>query len=229
MAINTATKMQAPIKSAADHFVECMNNATHNTYPYDNWLLEDVLPESVIDAVLDLPFAPPEIGAFGGSRESNNSTRVYFNPENQDKYPVCREVVEAFADPAVIATLERVTGANLSKTLLRIEHCQDTDGFWLAPHPDISVKRFSMLLYLSDDANLADAGTDMYHMPPEFKWAGRAPYGKNKGMIFIPAANTMHGYTPRTINGIRKSLMINYVTQDWRNTHELTSMQTVAD
>ena len=229
MAINAATKLQERAVSSVDHLVDCMNRVTHGTHPYDHWLLDDVLPESVIDDVLDLPFTPPQIGVFGGSRESNNATRVYFNEANQEKYSVCREVVDTFRAPAVIETLQRVTGANLSKTLLRIEHCQDANGFWLEPHPDISVKRFSMLLYLSDDPRLEDAGTDMYGPAPEFKWEGRAEYGKNKGMIFVPAANTMHGYSRRPINGIRKSLMINYVTQDWRNVHELTSLQTVAD
>jgi hypothetical protein len=41
-------------------------------------------------------------------------------------------------------------------------------------------------------------------------------------MIFIPAENTWHGYTPRTIDGVRKSIIVNYVTKDWKDTYELS-------
>ena len=229
MGINAATKLQESGASASEHFVDCMNNSTHNTYPYDHWLLEDSLPEAMIDGILDLPFGLPEIEAFAGSRECNNATRVHFTPKEQAQFPVCRDVVDVFSDPSVISTIERVTQAKLSKSLLRVEYCQDTDGFWLAPHPDLSVKLFTMLIYLSDDPKIADAGTDLYDATPERNRVATAPYGRNKGMIFVPAADTMHGFTKRPINGVRTSIIINYVSPDWRSVHELASLQSVAD
>ena len=226
MATNTAHQVQPWPLSASEYLIDSMDRATHVKQPYDHWLLTDMLPESLVEDVLALPFAPPPIVAFGGSRESNNSTRVYFSRENQEKYPVCRQIVEVFTDPTVKATFQETTGADLSKGQLRIEYCQDVSGFWLAPHPDISVKLFTMMFYLSDDPNLADAGTDIYGPAPDFKPLGRAPYGENKAMIFIPSENTMLGYTRRPINGIRKSLMINYVSPEWRNVDELAAYPT---
>jgi len=51
---------------------------------------------------------------------------------------------------------------------------------------------------------------------------GRAPAGFNSGFIFVPSDKTWHGFEKRPINGVRKSLIINYVTQDWRSREELS-------
>jgi len=86
---------------------------------------------------------------------------------------------------------------------------------------DISVKLFTMLIYLSDDPNLFDAGTDIYDATPEHKLVATAPYEQNTGLIFIPGTNTWHGFSKRPIMGLRKSIIINYVTPEWRNKDEL--------
>ena len=33
--------------------------------------------------------------------------------------------------------------------------------------------------------------------------------------------DTWHGFLPRQIDGVRRSLIVNYVTSEWRNRHEL--------
>ena len=203
------------------HVPHRLEEARHCRSPYDYWLLENVLPSEIIEAIADLPFDAPTDAVFDGRRESNNSTRVYFTPDNQDKFPVCRETVDMFSNPDVIDAMERMTCANFSKGLLRIEYCQDRDGFWLEPHLDISVKYFTMLVYLSGESELYDAGTDIYDATPEHNRVATAPYEKNKGLIFIPGKTSWHGFTKRPIKGIRKSLIINYVSPEWRSTEEL--------
>lgn len=175
-----------------------------------------------VTAIAELPFAPPGSAVFNGRRETNNATRVYFNPENQERFEVCRRVAAGFQDPRVRRAIEEATGADLSDGHLRIEYCQDTEGFWLEPHTDIFVKKFTMLVYLSDDPRLKDAGTDVHEGPPDFKYVCSAPYGKNLGVIFIPGPNTWHAVGKRPLNGaIRKAIIINYVTSDWRAKYEL--------
>lgn len=202
-------------------FPACLRNAKHVMWPFDHWLLKDPLPEGFCQAISSLPFAPPQDVVFDGKRETNNSTRVYFTPENQKKFVVCRRVVEGFQHPDVKRTIEEVTGTDLSEARLRIEYCQDTDGFWLEPHTDIPVKKFTMLVYLSDDPGLALAGTDIHEGPPDFNYVGSAPYGENLGVVFIPGKNTWHGVGHHPVTGVRKSIIINYVTPDWRDTWEL--------
>jgi hypothetical protein len=205
----------------AESFLPCLKNARHTTSPFDYWLLEHPLPEGYCDGIANLPFPPPEGAIFNGKRETNNTLRVYFTPENQAKFEVCRRVVEGFQDPSVRKAIEDATDTDLSDGHLKIEYCQDADGFWLEPHTDIFVKKFTMLVYLSNDPNLANAGTNILEGPPDFKYVGSAPYGKNKGFIFIPGENTWHAVGHHPIKGIRKSIIINYVTSDWRNKWEL--------
>ncbi len=207
--------------SIANEFLDCLAHARHATQPFDYWLLDGALPDEDIDAILDLPFAPPSIEGFSGRRETNNSSRTFFNAENQAKFPVVRRIANAFKDEHVIDTIERTTRADLTDTRLRIEYCQDAPGFWLEPHTDISVKKFTMLVYLSGDPALRLAGTDIHEGPPDHTYVTTAPYGRNLGVIFIPAKNTWHGVGHHPLTGLRRSLIINYVTAGWRDTFEL--------
>lgn len=206
---------------AADSFLACLERAQHVTKPFDYWLLEGALPAQDIEAIVNLPFAPPSATGYNGKRETNNSSRMFFNRENQEKFAVCRRVASAFADPDVRSAIEATTHADLSGTKLRIEYCQDAPGFWLEPHTDIAVKKFTMLVYLLDDPALRLAGTDIHEGPPDFKYVTSAPYGRNLGVIFIPGKNTWHGVGHHPLKGLRKSIIINYVTADWRDTFEL--------
>lgn len=213
-------QMTAPNR-VGSHFLECLARSEHKTWPFSYWLLDQALPGDIVDGIADLPFAPPSAPTFDGRREANNSTRVYFSPENQHRFPVCREVAAAFKHPSVLAAIERTTGADLAEGQLRIEYCQDIDGFWLEPHLDLGVKLYTMLVYLSGEPELRDAGTDIYDASPEHRLVGTAPYERNKGLIFIPGTDTWHGFTRRPINGVRKSIIINYVSRDWRSVAEL--------
>ena len=198
-----------------------LRRAQHQTRPFDHWLLDDVLPPDMIEELAALPFPAPEAPVFDGRRESNNATRAYFSPFNQTRYPICKALAQMFNDLGVIGALANTTGANLADGQLRIEYCQDADGFWLEPHCDIKVKRLTMLVYLSSEPQLADAGTDLYDASPEHKRVGSAPYGSNKGLIFIPGDNTWHGFSPRPIRALRKSIIINYVAPGWQSREEL--------
>ena len=43
----------------------------------------------------------------------------------------------------------------------------------------------------------------------------------NAAMVFVPSDNTYHGFEARQIDGVRKSLVINFVTNDWRAREQL--------
>ncbi len=206
----------------AEAFLACLARSKHVRSPYDYWLLDGALPDEDVTAITALPFLPPDGAIFDGKRETNNSVRVFFNRESQEKFEVCRQVVNGFQDARVRRAIEEKTGADLSDAHLRIEYCQDTEGFWLAPHTDIAVKKFTMLVYLSCDPRLKNAGTDVHEGPPDYTYVCSAPYGRNLGLIFIPGSNTWHAVGRRPLGGaIRKSIIINYVTSGWRDKFEL--------
>jgi hypothetical protein len=172
---------------AAETFLACLGRARHETKPFDYWLLKDALPEEDVDALLTLSAAPPEGIVLNGKRETNNALRFFFSRENQENFAVCRRVADGFKDPRVKTAIEETTGTDLSDAHLRIEYCQDPPGFWLEPHTDIFVKKFTMLVYLLDDPSLRLAGTDIHEGPPDFNYVTTAPYGRNLGVIFIPS------------------------------------------
>jgi hypothetical protein len=43
----------------------------------------------------------------------------------------------------------------------------------------------------------------------------------NVAFVFVPSDNTYHGFEGRPIKGVRKSLIINYVTDEWRAREQL--------
>ena len=109
---------------------------------------------------------------------------------------------------------------DLSGTYVRLEYAQDIDGFWLQPHTDLGVKRFTMLIYLNRaGAAQADLGTDIF--ADAETWSKSPPFEDNTALIFVPGDNTWHGLRQRPIAGVRRSVIMNYVTSDWRAREQL--------
>lgn len=210
------TPRAAKIKAA---FLSALDASKGEDWPYPHWHLDKAIPDEAIDELVALPYAPPEDAVFDGRREANNSTRVFFGKEVQTAHPVCADLAAAFGDPEVVAALETACAVDLSQGQLRIEYCLDTDGFWLEPHTDILVKQFTMLIYLSEEPELADAGTDVYDL--DLNLVATSPYGKGIGFIFIPSEISWHGFRKRPIRGVRRSLIINFVSPEWRAVEEL--------
>ena len=154
-----------------------------------------------------------------GKRDTHNSTRIFISEANRVLLPACAVIADAFQDEATIGLLEDLTGATLEGCFLRIEYCQDVDGFWLEPHTDIGAKRLTFLIYLSDNPDAENWGTDI--MDAEGHVVRRVPGTDNNGLIFVPGAETWHGFARRPIAGVRRCLIVNYVTPEWRSTHEL--------
>lgn len=202
------------------HLLTALNSSPAENYPFRHWLINDLFDQEIVDQILELPFTCHKLDYERGSREEHNPTRQYFNPEAIEKYPASRRIAEAFRDMRVIAKFEEMGQISLKETLLRMEYCLDTEGFWLEPHTDIGVKKFTMLIYMSKEPDALGWGTDIYESKD--KHACTVPFKTNSALMFIPSSDTWHGFERRIINGIRKTLIVNYVTQEWRNRHELT-------
>ncbi len=199
--------------------VKSFATAKHGTTPYPHWFVDNCLPNDIVEQVLAIPFPAPALGGISGKREVHNATRKYFDAENMAKFPVCNAVNAALQDKRVTDAIEQTFSTKLGGTYLRVEFAQDTNGFWLEPHTDLGVKSFTFLLYLSTDAQHSILGTDIYDA--DKKHVGRSPFKSNAAMIFVPGNDTYHGFEPRQIDGVRKSLVINFVTNDWRAREQL--------
>ncbi len=211
-------------KDVRRQFRHSLESSRCETTPYRHWLFEDALPGPVCDAIVALPYTAPVALETYGKRETNNASRTYFNAEARERYPAAAALAEAMQHAEITGLIEKICSVDLAGSSLRIEYCQDTDGFWLEPHTDIGVKRFTMLLYLSSEPGCEQWGTDVYSRPDQH--VATAPYRRNAGMIFIPGSNTWHGFRKRPIDGVRKSIIINYVGPEWRARHELSFPET---
>jgi hypothetical protein len=223
---NVAAK-RAPgpeVKSSAEGviktFLRSVDSAKRSEQPYRHWALQGCFPADSVDDVVALPFGAPSLDGVSGKRELHNNTRKYFDVENREHFPVCEAIAKAFQDKRVTSHIEKAFGTDLKGSYLRIEFAQDIDGFWLEPHTDLGVKVFTMLHYLSKDPSHQDLGTDIYDC--DKRHFGRSTFAPNGAMVFIPGNNTYHGFEKRPIKGVRISLIINYVTNEWRAREQLS-------
>jgi len=188
--------------------------------PFKHWLFGNAFPLELSREIIKLPINPSSIVETYGKRDSHNDVRRFFSPDMQTIHPVMQAIAALFQSSLVVRALEKSCGVNLSGSFLRIEYCQDKQGFWLEPHRDIKEKRMTMQIYLNTDEDAATLGTDLYDNNK--KPFSTAPSIIGQGMIFIPSEpESWHGFEKRPIKGIRRSLIINYVDDDWRAVHEL--------
>ena len=195
------------------------------SHPFPHRLLTDTLPSDVITALCNLEIPGQWLGGRSGAREIHNETRSYFDPQRIAQTPLCAAVAKAFQSPRAVEAASQAVGADLSDCHLRIEYAQDGDGFWLAPHTDLGVKRFTLLCYLGPSGR-PDLGTDLYEQPD--RWSGRPDFAPGAAVAFAPSDNTWHGFERRALGCVRKSLIVNYVSPEWRAREQLAFPDRVA-
>jgi hypothetical protein len=196
-----------------------LTQAQRKSEPFRHWLLDGVLPNEVAGALAHLRIPAPKLAEQVGRRDAHNCLRTFFTPEMQARNTACAEIAAAFQHPDMVQRLERETGRRFSGSFLRIEYCQDRDGFWLEPHTDIGAKLLTFSVFLSQEPEAVDWGTDLYDSAR--RHVGRVPAGFNRGYAFVPGADTLHGVERRSFRGVRRSIIVNYVKPEWRSRHEL--------
>jgi hypothetical protein len=202
-----------------DTFLRSIDAAQCIEKPYRHWLLSQCLPDDILRQLLNLPFAKPAMSTWTGKRDGNNSTRQYFNVAGRERHGICDMFCRAFQDVRVTDKMAVCFDAKLGGTFLRAEYAQDADGFWLEPHTDLGVKALTLLLYLSNDDHHRSLGTDIYDT--DRRPVGRAPFVSNSAMVFVPSDMTFHGFERRPIVGIRKSVIVNFVSAEWQARDQL--------
>lgn len=200
-------------------FLGALSGAERFEEPYRHWILRRLLPQDILADLRDLEFTVPDLHGVSGKRELHNDQRHYVDRANMARFPAMAAVGGAFQAPRMIRAIEDFFRADLEGTFLRIEYAQDVTGFWLEPHTDLGVKRLTVLLYISDERGQDGLGTDVY--AADKSWAKRTPFAPNVAMAFVPSGATYHGFEKREIAGVRKSLILNYVTTDWRDRDQL--------
>lgn len=216
---NQPQTLMSDSETVSQCLINSFQSAAFNSSPYENWFATNCLPDDILSACIDLPLPAPDLSGPSGKRELHNKTRQYFDLENQGKYPACKALTAALQNKTTTKAIEDKFKIDLTGSYLRVEYAQDTDGFWLEPHTDLGVKLFTMLLYISTPEQHKELGTDYYDTQKQH--LGRSPFISNSSFIFIPSDITYHGFEKRPIEGVRKSIIINFVTDDWRAREQL--------
>ena len=102
---------------------------------------------------------------------------------------------------------KRQLGFSMHTTYLgcrtRVELCMDSVGSWLEPHKDDAAKVMTMQLYLTGYGNSTKLGDT------------ETTITKNSAWAFDNTDQPIHSLEPLKYN--RASIIINYVTDDWRD------------
>lgn len=209
----------SPEERIFECFTGALARAVGNGVPYPHWIISGLLPDDILRELQTVSFPVASPNGASGKRAAPNHMRHYFDQDNMAASPVFAAVAHAFQARSMIASIERFFEIDLEGAFLRIEFALDVNGFWLEPHKDLSVKKLTVLVYLSDGADHETLGTDIYAAKDQ--WAARTPFSPNIALAFVPGGNTFHGFEKRPINGVRKSLILNYVTTEWRDREQL--------
>lgn len=204
----------------ARHFRRALMDSRRVDRPYRHWNLDEVLPEALCVGLISLPIAPMIVDDCRGVRDTDNSKRTFLSPWLRSRFPVCDRFAEALQRPEVAKLVSETCGIDVESAYLRMEYIQDVDGAWLEPHCDVPQKLMSMVIYLCTGPDAADWGTDIYDA--NRKRVGRSSGEFNSAAIFIPGANTWHGFEKRKLIGIRRLFEINYVHPSWRDRDQLS-------
>ena len=168
------------------------------------FLKPDKILEYFPDEVIDKPLT--------GKRDAANKFRMFAKKGT--------ELGNIFADFDKLdfrLHMTDITGVDCSKGRLRVELCQDGPGFYLEPHIDIPEKIITLQVYLGEGNQ--DWGTKLYNS--EKVIYSSVPFEHNTGWCMSCDSPLIHGVEKNKVDGVRKSVIINYVTDNWRDKEQL--------
>ena len=216
-------------------FLNSLNNKSKQfNSPFKHWELNEPLTNEAINEIIKADIANPNEhkleydgtraidGGEGKFREGNSSGgkalkfRCFVTKENSKYFPGLTKFIEELRQKETHHKISELIGKDLSSSFVRVEVICDRKGFWLKPHCDIKEKLLSCLLFVNNENESEDLGTDFYDK--NLKKVKTLPYKHNYGYFFSSGPNTWHGMEKKEIVKERRCLQVNYVTfdTDWK-------------
>lgn len=187
---------------------ECINFS----YPFNYYILKNCLKQDIINEVNYVIEKIVPNSKNDGER-ANNKHRYFVDKNNTNVY--IEKLVKSFLSRPIVKFFEEKGKINLNNCFLRMEIIMDTQSFWLKKHKDIKEKLMSLLIYINDNNEPIENGTDIYDK--NLNHYKSIPFEHNTGFFFYPSNNTWHGLEKNKKINKRKCILINYVTfkTDW--------------
>jgi len=206
-AFATADEASAERLACQAALARSLGVARTSAFPYPHWLLAEILPLDLVWSLAALPFAPPPTALLGCARPPTGRV-TFFTPRETEAFAACRLVAETFQSAAAVASIGRATGTRLGDCRLRLALTQEVDGHQSPPHTRQHEARFTLTVAL-DAGGQRNLGPDVYFEGGD--WAAQAPWTPGRALAFAPSARSWHGFEPRMIREVRKSLVVDYV------------------
>ena len=216
-------------------FLNSLNNKSKKfELPFKHWELNEPLTTEAINEIINADIANPNEhkleydgtraidGGEGKFREGISSGgkalkfRCFVTKENSKEFPGLTKFIDELRQKKTHQKISSMIGKDLSNSFVRVEVICDRKGFWLKPHCDIKEKLLSCLLFVNNENESENLGTDLYDN--NLKMVKTLPYKHNYGYFFSSGPNTWHGMEKKEIIKERRCLQVNYVTfnTDWK-------------
>lgn len=98
--------------------------------------------------------------------------------------------------------------------MVRIEVCNDIEGFWLKPHNDHPERKFSMVIYVNGNG----PGTTFYDKEPyTVEWKiNRSIIFNTLGLNTYDLSEVPHGVDKQPFDGIRSTIIVSFIDETWK-------------
>jgi len=184
-------------------------NYTNNTNP-ERWF---GINDCFTDADEILKYFPTEAHfSDTGKRDGANKFRTFARADTP-----LGNIFKDFTNRDFRLHLSDITGVDCTAGKLRVELCQDGPGFYLERHIDIPEKVITLQIYLGEGKE--EWGTSFYSETGALY--STVPFVHNTGWMSTCNSRLIHGVEQNLVDGIRKSVIINYVVGNWRDKEQL--------
>ena len=211
-----------------------LHQSKKHEIPFDHWEYNNALSEEAIQEIVgaDVPDVSKHNLSYDGTRAIDGGAaefregissggkaikfRCFITKENASEFPNLVKFINELQAKETYQVISNMIKKDLSNSYVRVEVICDREGFWLKPHCDIKEKLMSGLIFINNESESEDLGTDFYN--EKMEKVKTVPFKHNYGYLFTSGPNTWHGMEKKKIVKERRCIQVNYVTfkTDWK-------------
>tara|TARA_Y100001958_G_scaffold153731_1_gene141603 strand:- start:492 stop:1154 length:663 start_codon:yes stop_codon:yes gene_type:complete len=211
-----------------------LHQSKKHEIPFDHWEYNNALSEEAIQEIVgaDVPDVSKHNLSYDGTRAIDGGAaefregissggkaikfRCFITKENASEFPNLVKFINELQAKETYQVISKMIKKDLSNSYVRVEVICDREGFWLKPHCDIKEKLMSGLIFINNEGESEDLGTDFYN--EKMEKVKTVPFKHNYGYLFTSGPNTWHGMEKKNIVKERRCIQVNYVTfkTDWK-------------
>ena len=158
-----------------------LNQSKKHDFPFDHWEYNNALSEEAIQEIIgaDIPDVSKHNLSYDGTRaidggaaefrkgiESGGKAikfRCFITKKNASEFPNLVKFINELQSKETCQVISKMIKKDLSNSYVRVEVICDREGFWLKPHCDIKEKLMSGLIFINNEKESEDLGTDFYN------------------------------------------------------------------